>query len=67
MTRCFGDIVAKSIGVIAVPEVSLYKLHRDDRALVLASDGIWEFISNQEASEIVYPFFYNNDAEGASE
>lgn len=29
------------------------ELHPDDELLIIASDGIWEFITNQEAVDIV--------------
>lgn len=67
MTRCFGDQVAKTIGVLSTPEIQLFKLHRDDRCIVLASDGIWEYLSNEEVASIVYPFMINNNCQGASE
>ena len=35
--------------------------------LVLASDGIWTFISNQEVAQVVYPFYWTNDPSGAAE
>lgn len=38
------------VGVIALPEVTEYVLQPEDEFLVLASDGVWEFIDNQEAS-----------------
>jgi len=52
-TRSIGDQVAKSIGVIAKPEVKEYQLRKKDKFLILASDGVWEFISSQEAVDIV--------------
>ncbi|CAN0219870.1 unnamed protein product, partial [Discosporangium mesarthrocarpum] len=36
------------VGVIAEPEVTEYNVTERDEFLLLASDGIWEFISNQE-------------------
>jgi serine/threonine protein phosphatase PrpC len=35
--------------------------------MIVASDGVWEFISNEEAVKIVSPFWHNNDPEGACE
>ncbi|CAN0562594.1 unnamed protein product, partial [Ectocarpus sp. 12 AP-2014] len=40
------------VGVIALPEVTEYVLQPEDEFLVLASDGVWEFIDNQEASSL---------------
>jgi len=52
MTRSFGDLVAASVGVIAKPEIWERDITADDKFLILASDGVWEFISNQEAVDI---------------
>ncbi|XXQ34511.1 PPM-type phosphatase domain-containing protein [Plasmodiophora brassicae] len=53
MTRSFGDTVAKSIGVIAEPEVTETARDEADRFLVIATDGVWEFIDSQQAVDIV--------------
>ena len=46
MTRSFGDEVAARVGVIAEPEILELDLCKDDKFIVLASDGVWEFLSN---------------------
>jgi len=53
MSRSFGDQVAESVGVHAVPEVTHQDLHENDRFMILASDGVWEFLSNEMAVSIV--------------
>lgn len=35
--------------------------------MVLASDGVWEFLSNEEVANIVFPFYLKKNAEGAAE
>ncbi|KAL1313626.1 hypothetical protein HN51_040216 [Arachis hypogaea] len=35
------------------PSISTHKLHHDDQFLIVASDGLWEQLSNQEAVNIV--------------
>ena len=40
MSRSVGDRVARTIGVISVPETLEYKLKDEDKFVVLASDGI---------------------------
>ncbi|CAM9699077.1 unnamed protein product, partial [Scytosiphon promiscuus] len=66
MARSIGDLAVKKVGVIALPEVTEYVLTPEDDFLVLASDGVWEFIDNQEASEVVQGFFdRGEDAAGA--
>jgi serine/threonine protein phosphatase PrpC len=47
MSRSFGDNVSKPIGVTHVPEIINLKIDKRDRFILIASDGVWEFISNQ--------------------
>ena len=47
MTRSIGDLVAGSVGVTSEPEVQVFSgLTEMDRALVIASDGLWDRLSN---------------------
>jgi serine/threonine protein phosphatase PrpC len=48
-----GDYAVKAVGVIPEPEVKEFTLEPSDKFMILASDGVWEFISSQEAVEIV--------------
>ncbi len=57
MSRSFGDRVAHSVGVSAEPETWEFTLGLHDKFLVIASDGVWEFLSNEDVANIVYPFF----------
>ena len=67
MTRSMGDSVAARAGVVAYPEVTQFELAREDKIVVIASDGIWEFLSNNEVARIIFPFFEKRNAEGAAE
>jgi serine/threonine protein phosphatase PrpC len=51
MARSLGDTVAHTAGVISDPEMHSVTLTSDDKVMVWASDGLWEFMSNQEVSE----------------
>ena len=53
MTRSFGDYFASIAGTISVPEIKEHILVQEDRFLVLASDGLFEFISTEEVGNIV--------------
>ncbi len=44
MTRAFGDAVAVSIGISSEPDLVEVALRPADRYLLLASDGIFEFM-----------------------
>jgi len=39
---------AKSVGVIPDPEINVLELTPEDKIIVIASDGIWEFLSNRD-------------------
>jgi len=47
MTRSMGDFLCSSIGVINEPEIDKIHFHNKDIAIILASDGIWEFIESE--------------------
>jgi serine/threonine protein phosphatase PrpC len=47
MSRAIGDAVAHSVGVSPEPEFSSVELCPQDRWLLLATDGVWEFIDAQ--------------------
>lgn len=51
MSRSIGDLVLKPFGVTSEPEVNTFDLTSKDRYVMLASDGIWEFMSNDEVIE----------------
>ena len=48
-------------------ELFTFPLQRDDKFLVVASDGIWEFLSNNDVAHIVWPFYEQHNAEGAAD
>ncbi|KAK7273143.1 hypothetical protein RIF29_14189 [Crotalaria pallida] len=53
MARAFGDFCLKDFGLIAVPDVSHHRLTEKDEFVVLATDGIWDVLSNEEVVDIV--------------
>ncbi|GMP54462.1 hypothetical protein CsSME_00019628 [Camellia sinensis var. sinensis] len=53
MARAFGDFCLKEYGVISIPEFSHWTLTERDKFIVLASDGVWDVLSNEEVVEIV--------------
>ena len=64
MSRSIGDLDAKKIGVIPNPQIVEYTLCSESKYMMVASDGIWEFISNEEAMRIGNKFYLRNDAAG---
>ncbi|XP_022737657.1 LOW QUALITY PROTEIN: probable protein phosphatase 2C 52 [Durio zibethinus] len=53
MARAFGDFCLKEYGVISIPEFSHRPLTERDKFIVLASDGVWDVLSNEEVVDIV--------------
>lgn len=58
MSRSLGDSMAARLGVIALPgkhyiELMSVYLSSEDAFVVVASDGVWEFMSNEEVVEMI--------------
>jgi len=52
MSRALGDLMAHTAGVNHVPSFRRFALEAD-AVLLVCSDGVWEFIKNQEAARPV--------------
>lgn len=55
-TRSLGDSMAEELGVFAEPEMLTRDIKPEDRVIVLASDGIYEFLTNQSVVDICAKF-----------
>ncbi|WRX12559.1 PPM-type phosphatase-like domain - like 7 [Theobroma cacao] len=55
VSRAIGDKHLKQ-WVIAEPETKLLKIQPECEFLILASDGLWDKVTNQEAVDLVRPF-----------
>lgn len=55
-TRSLGDAIAEELGVFAEPEMVTRELTPEDKILVLASDGVFEFLTNQSVLDICAKF-----------
>jgi serine/threonine protein phosphatase PrpC len=64
-TRSLGDTIGKSLGISAKPETLSYRLDDASRCLVIASDGVCEFLENKDVIAICER--YEGDALGACE
>ena len=66
MTRSFGDEVAHKVGVISEPELKEVAYNGNEKFMIIASDGVWEFIDCEESVNVVKEYYENNrDAKGA--
>ena len=58
-------MVAASGGVSAEPEIYETEISEDDKFLVIASDGVWEFIQNEDITNMIVPYWQQGNPEGA--
>jgi cGMP-dependent protein kinase len=62
-TRSLGDSVAEACGVCSEPEILAWKISSFDRYVIIASDGVFEFLTSQAVVDIISKF--ENVIEGA--
>jgi serine/threonine protein phosphatase PrpC/CRP-like cAMP-binding protein len=55
-TRSLGDRMAEALGVFAEPEMLTREFKPNDRMIIIASDGIFEFLTNQSVVDICAKF-----------
>ncbi len=65
MSRSIGDFIETTLGVIPLPKFIDENIDKDTKFIVVASDGVWEFLDNQKVANIVMPFYKKNDPDGA--
>ncbi|KAL3643235.1 hypothetical protein CASFOL_014050 [Castilleja foliolosa] len=53
MARAFGDFCLKDFGLISIPDVYHHHVTERDEFVILATDGVWDVLSNKEAVDIV--------------
>ena len=49
VTRAFGDHALTKVGLIAEPHIVKYTIKPFDKYLVIASDGVWDELSDQDS------------------
>ena len=60
MTRSLGDKIAHNIGVIDEPEFKSFTYDGTEKFIIIASDGLWEYVSGDQCISIVKPFYEDN-------
>lgn len=58
VSRAFGDLDSQPY-VSHLPEVFHYRLSRKDKFMILACDGLWDVVSNQEAVNFILDTCYD--------
>ena len=52
LSRSLGDLYCKKFGVSNIPDISVNKLDRNVKYIVVASDGIWDVVKDNELLEL---------------
>ena len=60
MSRSLGDFEAKTCGVISNPEIIEYDIQSNTKYLLVCSDGVWEFLSNEHVRNLANMYYANN-------
>ena len=68
ISRSIGDTDVTKIGVISDPDFCIKTLKKEMNFIVIASDGIWEFLDNKEVCDFVKNYYLvNGNAKNAAE
>lgn len=67
MSRSVGDTVGKAAGVISTPEITTHTITDQDRYLIIASDGLWEFIETEECVQLTQKWLRQSNKTSATE
>ncbi len=61
MTRSFGDQIASTVGVISDPEIIQFNYDFNDKFIIVASDGLWEYLSIEEIVKVTGEYYLQNN------
>lgn len=59
VSRSFGDLEAEPY-VTYIPDIYRYRLEKNDRFIVMACDGLWDKLSNQEVVNFILTECYDS-------
>ncbi len=61
VTRAFGDINLKTHGLISKPDVKRIPIRLHHRYVVVASDGLWDYVPLKNVQKIIKEEIEPND------
>ena len=64
MSRSIGDLKGKNCGLISEPEIIEYELNEKSKYMIICSDGVWEFLNNEDVMKIGIKYYIDNDIDG---
>ena len=60
MSRSLGDLMGKECGVISTPQIVEYEINTNTKFMVICSDGVWEFMQNEQVRDLGNVFYAQN-------
>ena len=63
MSRCIGDLKGKKCGLISEPIIIEYTLDERSKYMVICSDGVWEFLDNEDVMRMGIEFYVKDNIE----
>ena len=63
MSRCIGDLKGKKCGLISEPIIIEYTLDERSKYMVICSDGVWEFLDNEDIMRMGIDFYLKDNIE----
>ena len=64
MSRSLGDFGGKEYGIICEPSFVEYNLDESCKYIVLCSDGVWDFMDNENVMKVANKHYLNINPEG---
>ncbi len=61
LTRSFGDKEMKKYGVLSTPDIYIKNVEKDDLFIVIASDGVWDVVEENEILKMTKEGISSND------
>ena len=61
LTRSFGDKEMKKYGVLSTPDIYIKNVEKDDLFIVIASDGVWDVVEENEILKMSKEGISSND------
>ena len=61
LTRSFGDKEMKKYGVLSTPDIFIKNVEKEDLFVVIASDGVWDVVEEDEIFKMAQENISSND------
>lgn len=62
-SRSLGDLLGHKLGCIPIPDVYMKRLDQQDKFFMMATDGVWEYLSCKDVMEKVIPYLPTSNVE----